>query len=791
METTGRSLAFGTMIAACALALTPAPGLAGSVSPAACDFRAATVEALFAAANEADLAAAALAGGDGAAAASRFGAGANLLLAERVRVAREGKPQLAVKERRALVKTLRRARKRAIAGARAASKPARNAAERAAAAAGAIEAALAEQATVQATQGCVGGALRVPELFVAAGGVRRVPGGSAIEAAQGAAVVGELVVMGRGGLTITAAAGDLVLEGRIDARSDGVPVAAARTAATAARAPGGMRGAAADESCGDAAPVRLEAAAGNVRIGPTFVASAPDGAGCVELVVERISQLFATAEPSVFHAARGGDGGDVFVTANAGAIFFAPRTADDGPFAPGNGGDGEALRMDRTFVPPAGLETIALLAGDGGRSGRLELAAFESPSLPEVLYGENGAGGDGGSFEWTLREDALPFPAELRLLLVEGGRGGDATLFGGGGGAVHYQGEQAVVRVDWEKPAAVEAVGGNGGSVFGDAPYGSADLVAGGEGGASEVLGHRGRNGAAEHPDGAEGGDVRAAGGHGNAFPGPAVARNAGGRGADAYGRSGRGGDGFAACDTAVPAGGTGGAPGLAEVVGGDGGPSGGGRGGDGGSALFAQCGAPGRGGNGEPYGMCGGAGPLPISVAGAGGSGFPSSTSGYAAAPERLACRGDGVMCPDTPPAEACASPRFYTATLVQRYPMRTVTTTDTAIETCPPGGTCGIHHVGEERTEVPNGTPRIVPWDYVDGSGLPRDYDLFAYNFVTHCTPDGELHLSGQSGRDVITPTSNEIEHRCSGYCDCPIDHDYTACCWSDVLNRYRPCN
>src|SRR5262245_41628766 len=80
METALRARAVSTPITACAPSLTPSPAAAGSVSAPACDFRAATVEALFGAANEADLAAAALEAGDGAGAASRLGAGADLLL---------------------------------------------------------------------------------------------------------------------------------------------------------------------------------------------------------------------------------------------------------------------------------------------------------------------------------------------------------------------------------------------------------------------------------------------------------------------------------------------------------------------------------------------------------------------------------------------------------------------------------------------------------------------------------------------------------------------------------------
>ncbi|HVH05951.1 MAG TPA: hypothetical protein VNE71_08140 [Myxococcota bacterium] len=768
-----------TLLFALPLVVLVPSAAAAQPAGAACDFRAATLEALLAAADDAGRASAALEGGDGGGASEALLGAAADLLAERKRVKQDGRTQLDATERKDLLKALGGARKRARKGA---SQAAKRSPERAttgvARAAVAIGAALQEQTVAYEEHGCAGNSLGVSQLFVARNETRNVPGGTVIVAANGATVLGGLVALGEGGLSLIVESGDLVLEGSVDARGD-APVA---------------RGAGLEESCGDARNLLLEATHGGVRIGASFLAYARSGASCQELTVSNASQLFVGTPAGSFHGARGGNGGDIRVTAGDRTILFAQRTTAVGPFSPGNGGAGESLRMSQSFLPPSGYSEVAFFGGDGGRSGRLVLTPNVSLAVPDILYGSTGSGGDAGSVHWELPEHVEPFPNELGLVLAHGGAGGNGAWRGGSGGNAVYLGG-SVVRSDWQKPPFAEADGGLGGSLFRDAPYGLRDTVYGGGGGSSEIVGHRGRDGDPEHPAGADGGDAQAFGGSANLSEGPGVAASFGGPGGAASATSGGGGDGVSSCGPPRIGGGSGGAPGRAYVYGGDGGNALGGRGGDGGPTLRAESGAPGQGGSGEPPGLCGPPATAPNSNAGHGGTGEDSGIDGHAALPSALPCAGAPRSCDETPIEVACMRPRQATASTVDRFEGSTeVRRSETMIESCDPSG-CETQHVGEETTvsltDPPSFDPMHFAYDTTNDSFPSTDLDLFTWTFLAHCTREGVLHHAGAEGADRINDFRT-IRHSCSGSCDCPPAHPPTGCCPSPPgsPNPYRPC-
>jgi hypothetical protein len=758
----------------------------------ACAFRLATVHALFAAANEAGQGRAALDAGDRTSAASAFSAAERGLLAERKRIASEGGTHLAKGERRALAKALRGARKRARKAGRIAERRGENAVRRSAdAAAEAIGAVLADAADAHAMQRCSAGEIAVARLFVGAGETRAVPAGSSIVAELGAEVLGTVVVKGAsGGLALAALSGDVTLEGAIDARGSArEPTDAAAPAAASAERAARAAFETNEPGCGDGQPLSITAHAGDVRIGGTFFAYSGDGHGCPPAVVSSADALaFDETLLDAHLARRGGHGGDLIVAAPSGAIRFAPRRADDpGPFTTGEGGAGETVRFTDEFVPPRGAtDVVRISAGRGGDSGKLALQAPEV-ALGSVrrLYG-GGRGGDGGRFEWDLRAGEALFPAGLASLAVRGGIGGDGSVQGGRGGDLRYDGDR-VVNAAEEAITEVTGTGGSGGNLHANAPRGPDDRLRAGDGGDAEVTGHRGWNGTAAHPDGAPGGRAHAGGGHGSIFDLPTHRNATGGDGGDARARGGRGGDGRPSCSDPPLAGGEGGAGGSVRALGGSGGTAPDGTGGDGGSALLAESGAPGHGGNGLPTGACGVVASDKEALPGRGGTGWILGAEGESVAAITTGCVDDFVTCDDVPPEpepDACAFPRSFASRVVEytTYGTTSSVTTDRRIDgvDCTGGG-CGAHWTGSTtttRTDA-NGSRSETSTFSQDVLSLIPNHPHLTYNFLDHCSPNGELHLAGSAGVDDFSTETrtHTVTHTCGGFCGC--GSHWTACC------------
>jgi hypothetical protein len=756
------------------------------------------VRAFFAAANAAGEGAHAIDGGDRSAGAAAFRDASALLLAERGRVAAEGNAHLAKRERKTLLKTLRAARKRALRAARGGERKEAGAALRGAfAASDAIGAALAAAVEARATLGCVGGDLRVPRLLVAAGETRAVPAGAEIVAELGIEVHGTLAASGAGGgLSIESATGDVVLEGTIDARgSAGDPTAA--EPGTPAREKRSARATfeTGEPGCGDGEPLSITAHAGDVRIGGTFFAYSGDGHACPPASVDSPAALhFDETYVDAYLARRGGHGGDLIVTARAGAIRFAPRRPDDpGPFTTGEGGTGETVRFTDAFVPPLPeLDLLRISAGRGGDSGKLALSSPEvALGTVRRLYG-GGRGGDGGRLEWDLRSGEALFPAGLAALTVRAGIGGDGSVEGGRGGDLRYDGDR-VVNAPEEPITELTGVGGSGGNLHASVPRGPADELRAGDGGDADVTGHRGWNGTAAHPDGAPGGRTIAGGGHGSVFSLP-LHRNAfGGRGGNVRARGGRGGDGRPDCSDPPLPGGTGGRGGSVRAQGGGGGTSPDGTAGDGGSVLLAESGMPGQGGDGLPAGACGDVAAEKEALPGPGGRGYVLGAEGEAVEAVTAGCIGERVSCDEVPPEpepDACSYPRSFSSRVVEYTQYRdSSVTTDRRIDGADcTGGGCGAHWTGSTtttRTDA-NGTRSETSTFSQDVLSLIPNHPHLGYNFLDHCSPSGELHLAGSAGVDDFSTETrtHTVTHTCGGFCGC--GNHWTACCPCETCPR-----
>jgi hypothetical protein len=763
------------------LLLSASPALAQAPPGAACDFRAATIAALFAAAGDAGAATRLLAAGDAAAAQAPLAAIAARLRDARRQVGSDGRGLIEPRERKSLRRALGSAgRHAAKAAARAGRRPVDRVTVHAAAAADAIERLLAEQVETHATLDCAGGEIRVEELFVGAGETRRVPGGSAIVAERGVEILGDLVTTG--GLTIEAETGDVVLEGRVDARG-GQAIGTARAA---------RGGAAQIQDCADAEDLTIRARRRDVRIGTRFVAASDGGRDCAPLHVTDRSQLEETIpNPSILRLGghRGGEGGNIVVSAPSGAIRFATRPLDDpGVFWPGDGGAGQDVTIDSGFVPPAGFNSVRVLGGDGGSAGFLVLDARSADLLPLYRVLAGGDGGRGGSVDWDVRAGDALFPASVDVFAV-GGTGGFGAVEGGRGGNAHYQGDRAV-NAPGEPTTEVVAAGGSGGDVFQDLPRMPPDDARGGEGGSAEATGHRGADGTDVHPAGGTGGLAEADGGSGGRVP-EDRALGVGGRGGDASGWGGRGGDGWPSCLAPPGSGGGGGAGGIAVVRAGDGGSGIGGRGGAGGNSLAAVAGKPGAGGEGQPAGTCGALASAQVSMPGAGGPGGTPGENGTAVAPETTACDADTFTCEEAgPPRDPCVSPRSYGAFVSDYQGLadgRTYTLRETTLsgfELCTGEGCNGALHTTstvETRKYYDQPLYTIVydPHQIEWGSLVFSPYrHLLWYD---HCTRDGVLHRAGDSGVDA-TPSADgtwlyTITHSCLGACACGARA--VACC------------
>jgi hypothetical protein len=776
-----------------ALALTAA---ANAAPGDACAFHASSVSALFSAANAAGEGAAALAAGDRTAAAAALAAAAQETLAERARVAADAAAPFAKRERKVLLRTLRAAAKRARKAARAAERRSADAAARSATAASeAIAAALADAVAAHSSHSCVGIELRVPRLAVGASETRAVPGGSAVVADAGIEVLGTLAASGPGGLVLTAASGDVVLEGTVDARGTPPDLAGAISSAPAAPAPTARaaRGFTSEPGCGDGQPLSITADTGNVRIGGAFFAYSGDGHDCAPALVDDATALAQDASfPDLWLARHGGNGGDLIVAAPSGAIRFAARRADDpGPFTTGQGGAGQDLRFTDAFVPPDGSPSLTrIYAGRGGDSGKLSLVAPEI-TLGGVrrLYG-GGRGGDGGRLEWDARAGDALFPTALVALGVQGGAGGEGSVEGGRGGDLRYDGDR-VVNAGEQPVTEVIGIGGAGGNLHAGVPRAADDELFAGDGGNAEVTGHHGWDGTAAHPDGAEGGRAVAGGGHGSLFDLPDHPNSIGGRGGDARARGGRGGDGRPSCSDPALEGGAGGAGGSVRAHGGSGGTAPAGRGGDGGWALLVETGAPGRGGNGLPTGSCGALATDHESLPGDGGEGFMLGAQGEAVEPLTAGCPDDFVACdevPEEPEPDACARPRSFSSRVVEVIGSTTSGTSVTydrrldGSEPCSVGS-CLARHVGSLTTTQVNGggtRSETVTFDVEVESFLPSGAHLWQ-NFIDHCSPSGELHIGGSGGVDDLSDPAtgflHTITHTCGGFCAC--GSHWKACC------------
>jgi hypothetical protein len=758
-----------------AVALVASPALAQTPSGDACAFRAATMAALFTAAGDAGAATRLLAAGDAPAAQAPLAAVAARLREERRRIGSDGRGLVDAQERRrlrrALGSTVRRAAK---AAARARRSPVERVTRHASAAADEIERILSEQIASRDALDCAGGEIRVPELVVGAGETRRVPGGFAIVAERGVEIRGDLVTSG--GLAIEAEDGDVVLEGRIDARGGATLERTARRTG----AQGAPRGGAAPTlDCADAEDLTIRARRGDVRIGASFSAASADGRDCAALVLTDRAQLEESTSNTILHLAgrRGGKGGTIVVSAPTGAIRFATQPLDDpGIFWPGDGGAGQDVAVDPQFVPPAGFATVLVSGGPGGSAGSLRLEARSADVLPLFRVFVGGDGGRGGNVEWDVRSGSALFPSGLAQIDVSGGDGGFGAVAGGRGGDARYQGDR-LVNAPGEPTTAVSVFGGSGGRALADVPRMPGDETEGGGGGNAEATGHRGADGTEAEPQGADGGSASALGGEGRHVPDD-LAQSTGGAGGSASGRGGRGGNGWPSCTAPPGAGGGGGAGGEVTVFGGQGGDAEGGRGGDGGDSLLAASGQPGDGGDGAPAGECG-AVPEPSSGWGDGGRGAVPGEEGTAADEEITVCAGDVFTCDEIGPRpDPCARPQSYSAFIsihqgaADGSAYSTRSTSSSGHEVCI-GFSCTAYHSGTythtRKFPLQPETTTTQSFAY-ESPNLSAGLGLL---FGDHCTADGVLHRAGESNVDIILPPGgpdvHTITHSCSGACAC----------------------
>jgi hypothetical protein len=258
-----------------------------------------------------------------------------------------------------------------------------------------------------------------------------------------------------------------------------------------------------------------------------------------------------------------------------------------------------------------------------------------------------GTGGRGGDATWDTRQGSLEYP--LDAISFAGGRGGNGVQEGGEGGNASYLSGRAV-NARGTPVAAVTVQGGDGGEVGDLALVPVAGALAGFGGVGGPVVGNAGWDGGvagtgAVYEDGAPGGDVTGRGGKGGGILADAsfYPDGQGGNGGSVSGQSGPGGRGRSGCDPGSPppprAGGNGGSSGALELRGGDGG-DGIARGGSGGAVRRYGRNQPGRGGDGDPAGVCGSLGILGP-VPGHGGKGEAPGADGAVDAPGDLACDG------------------------------------------------------------------------------------------------------------------------------------------------------
>jgi hypothetical protein len=671
----------------------------------------------------------------------------------------------------------------------------------------AIEAELAAQSDARAAGGCDTAAeIRVPELFVGAAKTRMLPAGTTIVAERGIRILGALRASGPGGgLTLESRAGDVVVEGTLDAAGSPAPP---ETTTSLARARG-ARARIADgrPSCGDARPLVIRSSGSDITIGEDAVFITGSGSSCDTIVVSDWSQLHERVQaPGNFGGMHGGSAGDLVLDTSdagpptAGRIVFLPRPfLALPPFHLGNGGLGQQLAVDPSLVPLAGSPIFRVAGGHGGDSGAARVLDENTAilDLPDRVYDPiGGRAGAGGAVVWRATGGTAFFPAGIEEVVVLGGDGGAGVLEGGAGGAASYTGDR-VVNTTGTPITGATAFGGFGGfgSLEGALNRGADDDAGtGGDGGDALVIGHRGWDGSPVWKDGAEGGSATATAGFGGDANWVDDLEARGGNGGHVVGVGGRGGNGRPG--SCVPedttAGGDGGFGGAIFLRGGEGGYSSFGTGGDGGFVFLAALGIPGLGGGGSPAGLFGDP-PVDFRTApGSGGGGRVAGVGGAVA--DVVIPPDDGTnyfTCEEVPPQrDPCGSPEWYQATIVERSSSPAGDTSTVIRETadyiC--GGPTGCRWIGHgsietaldgggSQTTLYSSDERSLPTDRIDTS------------LGTHCTAPGPAHQGSGNHTDTGPNTVVTWRHFSSGSHMCRLETQ--VCCRNNggPLNPYPP--
>ena len=169
---------------------------------------------------------------------------------------------------------------------------------------------------------------------------------------------------------------------------------------------------------GNGGSIRLYSRGGTLSIGAGVTLAAGDGG--------KGGSCFATGNPAVSSAGRGGDGGTVLLGGQV-IEFGAGVSLERGDGGPG--GDADAIGDDGQAACEAGGDADAT-GGWGGEAGGIGYLIQEPGRLdgvPSVKGANGGRGGDAFAFAGDGQDcDACPGG--------EGGRGGVANAFGGHGG---------------------------------------------------------------------------------------------------------------------------------------------------------------------------------------------------------------------------------------------------------------------------------------------------------------------------------------------------------------------
>ncbi|MCE9659294.1 MAG: hypothetical protein K8R60_12095 [Burkholderiales bacterium] len=358
----------------------------------------------------------------------------------------------------------------------------------------------------------------------------------------------------------------------------------------------------------------------------------PAGDDAPEEVLADLSRLAANGS---YTAASGGNGGDIEFSSLGVVVFRFPIGTPPGswfrPFAPGNGGKGADLVLKDSAWTDAGITRMTVLAGAGGRSGRLFVDAAElrlegdRPGDTFAIQAQDGTGvgGAGGNLTWDV---VRPDLTALQKIDLVGGTGGGGVGQGGPGGVARFAAGKPLTPATAPRTVNIMVAGGDGGVGGEDdqvkpmvtlpqtrTPKEPVVWAFGGSGGSVTAVAHTGVPGTAMHPDGYEPGPLEVRfGWGGDVSIAPLFVGRAGDGGGMQPGndpiRGGDGGDGYASScsDVMLAVGGAGGRSGHLTVRAGIGGsgPIGGNAG-----ALFydgVDPGKPGKGGKGLAAGPAG-----------------------------------------------------------------------------------------------------------------------------------------------------------------------------------------